>query len=65
MPMTLALACRQTSSNIFSETTVAIELISMETPSGWGIEVCSNGPGHVMKMATLLINSLPTCVVCS
>ena len=56
MPMTLVLACRLTSSNMFSETTGAIELISMETPFGMGIEICSNGPEHMIKMTILLIN---------
>ena len=42
-----------TFSNIFSsETTGPIKLkFHMETPLGAGIKVCSNGPGHMTKMA--------------
>ena len=39
--------------NIFSKTTGPIELkIHMETPWDIGTKVCSNGPGHMIKMAT-------------
>ena len=42
-----------TFSNIFSsETTGPIELkFHMETPNDAGTNVCSNGPGHMTKMA--------------
>ena len=46
-----------TISNIFSsETTGHIELkFHMETPKDGGTKVCSNGPGHMTKMATMPI----------
>ena len=41
---------------IFSETTEPIELkFHMETPLDGGINVCSNGPGHMTKMVTIPI----------
>ena len=41
-----------TFSNIFSETTGPIELkFHMETPYDAGTKVCSNGLGHMTKMA--------------
>ena len=42
-----------TFSNTISETTGPIELNSL----GWGTEVCSNGPGHMTKMAAMPIYS--------
>ena len=44
-------------SNIFpSETTWLIKLkFHMETPLDAGAKVCSNGPGHMTKMAAMLI----------
>ena len=46
-----------TISNIFSsETTGRIELkFHMETPLDGGTKVCSNGPGHMTKMAAIPI----------
>ena len=46
-----------TISNIFSsETTGPIELkFHMETPYDGGTKVCSNGPGHMTKMAAMPI----------
>ena len=46
-----------TISNIFSsETTGRIELkFHMETPLDGGMKVCSNGPGHMTKMAAMPI----------
>ena len=45
-----------TFSNIFSSETVGpIKLkFLMETPSDAGTKVCSNGPGHMTKMAHIL-----------
>ena len=41
-----------TFSNIFSETTGPIELkFHMETPKDGGKKVCSNGSGHMTKIA--------------
>ena len=50
--------CQSTFSNIFSsETTGPIKLkFHMETPSDAGTKVCSNGPGHMTKMAAVPIN---------
>ena len=44
---------RPSVSNIFSsETTGPIKLkFHMETPKNAGTKVCSNGPGHMTKMA--------------
>ena len=49
--------CPSTFSNIFSsETTMPIKLkFHMETPSDAGRKVCSNGPGHMTKMAAMPI----------
>ena len=46
-----------TFSNVFSsETTGPIKLkFHMETPSDAGTKVCSNGPGHMFKMAAMPI----------
>ena len=46
-----------TISNIFSSgTTGPIELkFHMETPENGGTKVCSNGPGHMTKMAAMPI----------
>ena len=46
-----------TFSNIFSsETTEPIEAkFHMEPPWDGGMKVCSNGPGHMTKMATMPI----------
>ena len=42
--------------NIFSETTGPIKLkFHMQTPEAAGRKVCSNGPGHVTKMAAMPI----------
>ena len=44
--------CPSTFSNISSETTGPFKLkFHMETPSDPGTKVCSNGPGHMTKMA--------------
>ena len=49
--------CVSTFSNIFSsETTGPIEdKFHMEPPWDGGTEVCSNGPGHMTKMAAMPI----------
>ena len=49
--------CVSTFSNIFSsETTGPIEdKFHMEPPWDGGMEVCSNGPGHMTKMAAMPI----------
>ena len=45
-----------TFSNISSETTGPIKLkFHMETPKDPGTKVCSNGPGHMTKMAAMPI----------
>ena len=43
--------------HIFSaETTGPIEAkFHMESPWDWGMKVCSNGPGHMTKMAAMPI----------
>ena len=46
--------CMSTFSNIFSETTGPIEAkFHMEPPWNRGTKVCSNGPGHMTKMAVM------------
>ena len=49
--------CMSTFSNIFSsETTGSIEAkFHMEPPRGGETKVCSNGPGHMTKMAAMPI----------
>ena len=49
--------CMSTFSNIFSsETTGPIEAkFHMEPPWDEGTKVCSKGPGHMTKMAAMLI----------
>ena len=49
--------CMSTFSNIFSsETTGPIEAkFHMEPPWDGGTKVCSNGPGHMTKMAAMPI----------
>ena len=48
--------CVSTFSNIFSETTWPIEAeFHVEPPWDGGTKVCSNGPGHVTKMAAMPI----------
>ena len=49
--------CRPHSLNIFSsETTEPIEAkFHMESPWDWGTKVCSNGSGHLIKMAVMPI----------
>ena len=50
------MCCMSTFSNIFSETTGPIEAkFHMEPPWDWGTKVCSNGPGHMTKMAAMPI----------
>ena len=52
--------CVSTFSNIFSsETTRLIEakFFHMELPWDGGTKVCSNGPGHMTKMAAMPIYS--------
>ena len=46
-----------TISNIFSSETTEPNKFKfhMETPKGAGTKVCSNGPGHMTKMAATLI----------
>ena len=45
-----------TFSNIFSETTVPIEAkFHVAPPWDGGTKVCSNGPGHMTKMAAMPI----------
>ena len=40
----------------FAETTGPIELkFHMATPKDWGTKVCSNGPGHMTKLAPMPI----------
>ena len=42
--------------SFFSETTGPIEAkFHMESPWDGGTKVCSNGPGHMTKMAAMLI----------
>ena len=49
-------ACISTFSNIFSETTGPIEAkFHTEPPWNGGTKVCSNGPGHMTKMAAMPI----------
>ena len=52
-----SLICPSTISNIFSsETYGPFELkFHMETPYDGGTKVCSNGPGHMTKMAAMPI----------
>ena len=52
-----SVVCLSTFSNIFySETTGPIKLkFDMEIPLEAGTKVCSNGPGHMTKMAAMLI----------
>ena len=51
----LSVVRSSTFSNI-SETTVPIKFkFHMETPYDAGTKVCSNGPGHMTKMATMPI----------
>ena len=48
--------CMSTFSSIFSETTGPIEAkFHMEPPLEGGTKVCSNGPGHMTKMAAMPI----------
>ena len=48
--------CMSTFSNISSETTGSIEAkFHMEPPWDGGTKVCSNGPGHMTKMAAIPI----------
>ena len=49
--------CMSTFSNIFScETTGPIEAkFHMEPPWDGGMKICSNGPGHMTKMAAMPI----------
>ena len=48
--------CVSTFSNISSETTGVIEAkFHMEPPWDGGTQVCSNGPGHITKMAAMPI----------
>ena len=48
--------CRPYSLNIFSETAWPIKVtFHMEPPWDGGMKVCSNGPGHMTKMATMPI----------
>ena len=51
--------CRPHSLNIFSsETTEPIEAkFDMESPWDGGTKVCSNGPGHMTKIAAMPIYS--------
>ena len=52
IPVTPVSVRPSTFSNIFSETTGHIKLkFHMETPKDAGTTVCSNGPGHMTKMA--------------
>ena len=49
--------CMSTFSNIFSsETNRPIEVkVHVKPPWDGGTKVCSNGPGHITKMAAMLI----------
>ena len=48
--------CVSTFSNIFSETFGPIEAkFNVEPPWDGGTKVCSNGPGHMTKMAAMSI----------
>ena len=48
--------CMSTFSNISSETTGPIEAkFHMKPPWDRGTKVCSNGPGHMTKMAAMAI----------
>ena len=49
--------CMSTFSNIFSsEATGPTEAkFHVEPPLDWGTKVCSNGPGHMTKIATMHI----------
>ena len=48
-----------TFSNIFSsKTTGPIEAKFMEPPWVGGTKVCSNGPGHMAKMAAYMVKTL-------
>ena len=48
--------CVSTFLNISSETTGPIEaIVHMEPPWDGGTKVCSNGPGHMTKMAAMPI----------
>ena len=53
----VCIVCMSTFSNIFSsKTTRLIEAkFHMEFPWDGGTKVCSNGPGHMTKMATMPI----------
>ena len=52
----LYVCCMSTFSNIFSETTGPIQAkFHMEPPWDGGTKVCSNGPGHMTKMAAMTI----------
>ena len=55
--MYVCVCCMSTFSNIFSsETTGPIEAkFHMEPPWDGGTKVCSNGPGHMTKMAAMPI----------
>ena len=55
--MCMCVCCMSTFSNIFSsETTGPIKAkVHMEPPWDGGTEVCSNGPGHMTKLATIPI----------
>ena len=57
--MCVCVYCMSTFSNIFSsETTGPIEAkFHMEPPWDGGTKVCSNGPGHMTKMAAKPIYS--------
>ena len=63
MSLPLSSVCMSTVSNISSETTGPIEAkFHMEPPWDGGTKVCSNGPGHMTKMAAMPIwfkNLLP------
>ena len=51
-----------TFSNISSETTVPIEAkFHVESPWDGGTKVCSNGPGHMTKMAAYCKNLNKKC----
>ena len=57
IPMTLAsIVPPSTFSNNSAKTTWPVELIfHMETPNDGRTKVCSNSPGHMTKMAAMLI----------
>ena len=52
----VCVCCMSTFSNISSETTEPIEAkFHMEHPWDGGTKVCSNGPGHMLKLAAMPI----------